>query len=149
MGVAIHYRGQLATIQDARALVATAFREAKRYGWQTRELAPFGAVVLPVEKCDPLEFQPDEKLVVDSFVKTQFAGPDVHIQVVQFLRSLAGHFAEWDVEDEGEFYEFGDRKLLQQHMEAFDKALADHLKDNPGSRGSVRLPSGRWVDVIE
>jgi hypothetical protein len=150
MGVAIHYRGRLGGGSDAQRLFRAASAEAERRGWRCNESTGSpGIVVLAHERCDPIEFQPGEDLLIDSFVKTQFAGPDVHAGVAQFLQSLAPHFAEWDVEDEGEFYETSDRDLLAQHMTAFDKALEEHLNNNPGARGPVRLPSGRWVDVME
>jgi hypothetical protein len=149
MGVAIHYRGRLRVGSDAQTLVVAAATEAQRRGWKHSESASLGLVVLPDERCDPIELQPDEDLLIDSFVKTQFAGADVHADVAQFLKGLTSHFVDWAVEDEGEFYETGDLELLQQHMTAFDKALDEHLKNNPDARGPVRLPSGRWVDVME
>jgi hypothetical protein len=52
-----------------------------------------------------------------------------------------------DREDEGDFWSTGDKDALQEHFAAFERAIAEHLRENPDAEGPVLL-SGRWIDVI-
>lgn len=49
-------------------------------------------------------------------VKTQFAGPTIHKTIVELIRYLSkkNYFSEFDLVDEGEYWETGDEKLLEQ-----------------------------------
>ncbi len=48
--------------------------------------------------------------------KAQSAGPDIHIEVVQFLREIAPFFSAFQVKDEGGYWDTGDRKDLERRM---------------------------------
>ncbi|NIM15966.1 MAG: hypothetical protein GTO45_28530 [Candidatus Aminicenantes bacterium] len=76
-----------------------------------------------------------------TFVKTQFAPPDIHITLVKFLRYLEEkYFQTLDVIDEGNYWETGDEDLLKEKMEflsqkmdAVSQALEDSwIKVEPG-----------------
>jgi len=168
MGVTIHFEGKLRTRRDLDLLIASAQAGAEKLGWPHRPIAEdrahlarvrgeedwdyvgptTGIELLPHDRSDPLRFEFDSDLYVQEFIKTQFAGPHVHSQVVELLRSLEPRFETLSVEDEGDFWSTGDKDALQEHFSAFERALAEHLRENPGAQGPVRLPSGRWVDVI-
>jgi hypothetical protein len=168
MGVTIHFEGRLRSRRDLALLVELARGTAERLGWPHRPIAEerahlarvreeedwdyvgptTGIEVLPHERCDPLRLEFDSDLYIQEFIKTQFAGPAVHAQVVQFLRTLEPHFDSLAVEDEGELWSGGDNATLQEHFSAFETALAEYLREHPEAEGPVRLESGRWVDVI-
>jgi len=58
------------------------------------------------------------------WVKTQFSNPDVHIAVCSLLRLVEAYAAEWEVTDEGEYWESGDREQLAARMAFLDKAMS-------------------------
>jgi hypothetical protein len=118
---------------------------ARRRPWGT---GPAQRGVAAVCRSDPLRFEFDSKLYIQEFIKTQFAGPAIHAQVMQLLRTLEPHFETLSVEDEGELWSGGDVDVLQGHLSAVERALVEHLQQNPGAQGPVRLESGRWVDFI-
>lgn len=149
MGVTIHYKGALQSMEDVAVLTDHVEADAGRLGWHVQRFDPLGLAVLPSEKCDPIELRPDNDLVIDSFVKTQFAGPETHIDVIGFLRRLAPYLSGFEVDDEGDYFATEDEALLRQHMKRFEEALAVHLIEHPRAQGPVRLPNGRWVDVLE
>lgn len=93
-----------------------------------------------------LEF--DHDLYVQEFVKTQFAPPEVHPRIVTLLRSIAPEFERLQVEDEGKYWETGDRDVLVGHQRPCARVLEDILESQPGTRGPVHLPSGRIVDYM-
>jgi hypothetical protein len=168
MGVTIHFEGRLKSRRDLALLVELVEGAAAKLGWPHRPISEervhlprlrderdwdyvgptTGIEVLPHERSDPLRLEFDSDLYVQEFIKTQFAGPAVHTQVVQLLRRLEPHFESLAVEDEGEFWFGGDNDVLQGHFSAFEQALAEHLRQHPDAQGPVRSESGRWVDVI-
>lgn len=168
MGVTIHFEGRLRSQRDLALVVERARAAAEDLGWPHRPIAEeraqlsrvrdeqdwdyvgqtTGIAIQPHDRSDPLRLEFDSDLYIQEFIKTQFAGPTVHTQVVQFLRTLEPHFENLAVEDEGEFWSGGDNDVLLGHFSACERALAAHLQQNAGARGPVRLESGRWVDVI-
>jgi len=58
------------------------------------------------------------------WVKTQFSDPDVHIAVCSLLRLVEKYAAEWEVTDEGGYWESEDREQLAVRMAFLDAALA-------------------------
>ncbi|MFA6296354.1 MAG: hypothetical protein WC663_03300 [Patescibacteria group bacterium] len=59
-----------------------------------------------------------------SFIKTQFAGVKTHLIVIKLLDYLKKNYLiKMDVEDEGEYWETRDTKLLQQRMDFLNMAL--------------------------
>jgi hypothetical protein len=58
------------------------------------------------------------------WVKTQFSDPDTHIAVCSLLRIVEKYAAEWEVEDEGGYWESGDREALAAQMERLNAAMA-------------------------
>lgn len=63
-------------------------------------------------------------LLVCKLVKTQFAGWQIHLFVVQPLRYLSKkYFSEFNVSDEGRYWETNDEKILKQNFSRYDKLL--------------------------
>ncbi len=76
-----------------------------------------------------------ERMVMYSlFVKTQFAPPQVHIDICDLLHLLQDRFAREGVvvSDEGEYFETGDegrllerRRVIEEGMDTLEKALKE------------------------
>jgi hypothetical protein len=150
MGVTIHYSGTLANPAKAEALFKESSALATELEWKfTVTDAPLASVTIyPHPDCEPLSLNPDENGLLENWVKTQFAGPEVHIQVVDFLSRIAPHFSDLNVEDEAEYWETRDRTALEGHFNRISEVLVDMQRDNPSARVQVRQPSGRIVDII-
>ena len=104
---------------------------------------------LPHDSCEPLALRFTRTRRFSDFCKTQFAGPAVHTQVLQFLDGIRPHLSKLIVYDEA-----ADIRADRQHCtlaEAFDFSLS-HIKatlaESRGSQMMVRLPSGRIADLI-
>jgi hypothetical protein len=168
MGVTIRFEGRLKTPESLQLLIEAARTAAQQQGWQCMTIAERrvhlarvkdgedwdyvgptrGIVLLPHAFCDPLRLEFDFDLYVQEYVKTQFAGAVVHAQVIGILHGLEHHFENLVVEDEGEYWSTGDRDLLDQRIEACERAMVEYLTEHPTADGPVRLDSGRWIDVL-
>ena len=65
------------------------------------------------------------------FCKTQFSSVDVHIEVCNLLRLVQPYMAEWEVFDEGNYWESGDRAELEGQL-GHMAALIDHMSSELG-----------------
>jgi hypothetical protein len=107
-----------------------------------------GVAVHLHEDCDPVRFEFDRDLYVQEFTKTQFAGAEYHLKVIDLLRTVQPLFQELKVDDEGEYWDTGDQAVLQDHLKTIDKIIEDELKKNPAARMKVREPDGKIIDLI-
>jgi hypothetical protein len=168
MGVTIHFEGQLASEQAYRELVELASSVAKSEGWRTELIASDEVTLLRVrdekdwyytgpvkgiavflhDDCDPVRFEFDKDLYVQEFTKTQFAGPEYHLKVIDLLRTVQPLFGELKVDDEGEFWDTGDRSILQDHFKTIEKMIAARLKENSSARVKVKEPDGKIIDIM-
>jgi hypothetical protein len=168
MGVTIHFEGRLRSSESLDQLVKAARRAAEDLGWPSKTIEEerahlarvldeqdwdyvgptSGIEFLPHEDSEPLRLEFDSDLYIQEFIKTQFAGPDIHVKVVGMIRQLESYFETLSVDDEGEYWDSNDRTLLEQHLRTCDEQLARLLRDTPGARGPVRLPSGRLADFV-
>jgi hypothetical protein len=169
MGVTIHYEGRLKDPASLSKVLGAAADFAALRGWPQRRftdgsihlarvrneedwdyVGPTSGIELtPNDRCDPIRLEFDKDFYIQEFTKTQFAGPDTHADVVALLRELSPFFEDLMVDDEGEFWDSGDVAVLTEHIEACNRALADELRKNPRATGPVKLPSGRWIDLME
>lgn len=80
-------------------------------------------------------------------VKTQFAGAEVHIAIVKLLRYLKGKYLhDLEVDDEGDYWETGDAKLLGQKLDF----LGDMIERVAGALEHLEHTDGTdIVDKIE
>jgi hypothetical protein len=168
MGVTIHFEGQLIDESAYRSLIDVASRFAFEQGWLTEPIemshttlsrvrdekewdysGPVkGMVVYPHEDCEPLRLEFDSNLFIQEFVKTQFAGVQIHLKVVELLRAIRPFFSEFKVEDEGEFWQSGDVKRLEEHMRSIQNVIDAEIKKNPSSRMKIKSPNGRIFDLL-
>ena len=107
-----------------------------------------GIVIRPHPDCEPIYGQFDSEFFIQDFVKTQFAGANVHIKVVRLLKTIRPLLLDLAVEDEGEFWETEDRQKLQAHIDNVNSLIAEMKKGKPRLRGPVTMPSGRIADLI-
>ncbi len=155
------------TKQPYKDLLRLVSGVADAEGWLTEAIAPCEATLLRVrddkdwtytgpvkgiavllhDDCEPVRFEFDKDLYVQEFTKTQFAGPEYHLKVIDLLRTVQPLFRQLTVEDEGEFWDTGDRGVLQDHFKTIQTMLAD-LKENPSARVRVKEPGGKIIDII-
>ena len=75
------------------------------------------------------------------FVKTQFAGPETHIIIIQLLKYLdKKYFRNFSVTDEGEYWETENEELLKNNFERYTgllQSFSSSLKNNPKKLGET------------
>jgi hypothetical protein len=167
-GVTIHYEGRAADTAAVERVLVAVSDEAKRNGWQSRDASstdvsvkrvidekdvPYrgpirGIVLQPQPECEPIYVQFDSNMFMQDFVKTQFAGPQVHVQVVRLLKRIQPLLISLKVEDEGEYWESGNKITLEDHLAKVNALMVEMKKSKPGLKGPVTLPSGRIVDLM-
>jgi hypothetical protein len=124
MGVTIHFEGRLKH-PKAYPLLLDALQEyATTHDWPVKQIPEqertlrrvrdekdwdysgptFGLELQPDENADPLRFEFDKDFFVQEFIKTQFAGPDLHIAVITLFRLVEPYFDKLEIDDEGEFW---------------------------------------------
>jgi hypothetical protein len=168
MGVTIHFEGQLKCEAAYQDLIGMASSFAKKENWPTELIESAEVTLLRVrgeqdwdytgpvkgialyihEDCDPVRLEFDRDLYIQEFTKTQFAGVECHLKVVDLLRAIQPFFHELKVEDEGEFWETKDRSILAAHVDWARRAIEDELRKNPSAQMKVKTPEGKIMDLI-
>jgi hypothetical protein len=166
VGVTIHWQGKLIGAEAYTALIQMVRNFAATRHWPVQEIElgtkrlervideqdlvyeglTFGVVLWPHPDCEPVTFEFDEGLFTQEYCKTQFAGADVHMELIALLRLAAPHFLDLVVEDEGEFWESGDVDRLRGHLDHISSVLAEWVANDPEGKSPVVLPSGRVAD---
>lgn len=82
-------------------------------------------------------------------MQTQFAGIEVHLKIIYFLKEIKSHFSTLIVIDEGEYWESEDKLLLQKHFDDYFIAAEKAVTENPKLSGPFRLQDGRLIDLME
>ena len=168
MGITIHFEGQLRGAEQYAALLQEVEAFAIARDWRFRAIDEaemvlnrvidecsvdyigpvMGVECLPHPKSDPLRFEFDRDLFMQQFCKTQFAGSDTHIEIIELLRKVAPLFDKLDVFDEAEYWESGDRAILQAQLGTVDAMIAEGMRRDPTATGPIRLDNGRVVDFV-
>ena len=168
MGVTIHFEGKLRDSDSLQQVISFATEFAERFDWPWQKLneqnvklkrvrneqdwdyeGPVeGLVIYPHNDCDPLRLEFDQDFYIQEYCKTQFAGREFHVRIVELLRDISKYFSFLDVFDESEFWETGDVDVLDRHLSNFYLALNDELKKYPNAKIKVKLPSGRIIDLM-
>ncbi len=85
-------------------------------------------------------------------VKTQFAGPEIHLWIVGLLKYLKEHYIpDLEVRDEGEYWETGDFEVLKEKMDFLNEktdAVCGELSRVTGSH-LERLSPEELASMIE
>ncbi len=169
MGVTIHFEGKLKSDLDFDQVIVKAkefalannmpyelfsepYKKLERVkdeqNWDY-EGPVRGIKIQPDPDSDPLWLEFDKNNYVAEFCKTQFAGIEIHLKLISFLREIEPLFAELEVTDEGEYWETNDIVLLQKRLDDYFKAAEELKAENPKIDGPFRLKDGRIVDLME
>lgn len=153
MGVTIHYAGRLCDPTKLQRLLEIARQHSESNGWDF-EVSPKdnqlsqSFVIHPHPDCEPIEFEFERGNRFSSWVKTQFAGPEIHIQIIRFLREIKPVLGRLGVRDEGEFWQTESEETLRSHINKVNEVIASYVAENPAIRVKVKEPGGRIVDLI-
>jgi hypothetical protein len=167
MGVTIHFEGQLKNEVAYQQLLEEVSSIAKAEGWSSEAIesrvttlsrvrdeqdwdyvGPVKGIVISIaEDCDPVRLEFDRDLYVQEFAKTQFAGVEAHLKVLELLKALRPFFHDLKV-DEGEYWETGNLRGLTEHMNRAQKAIEAELEKYSHGRMKVKTPSGRIMDLV-
>ena len=167
MGVTIHFEGRVGDDSSLDKTVALARAFAEEHDWPVEEIQESnktlqriegeedhdyvgpvrGLRIQPHPNSDPLWLEFDEEFFVQDFIKTQFAGVELHLQVIALFEQLEPFFETLRIEDEGEFLETRDMNRLERHFSSCFDALSDYLTEHPSARGPVRTTDGRILDA--
>lgn len=168
-GVTIHYEGAATSPDAVVKILAAVAAFAKKNRWKVEDASAAkgklqrvidekdkdyegkisGIVVRVSDNCEPLHFQFGDDLFMQDYVKTQFAGTNAHVQIVELFESLRPHFRKIEVYDEGEYWDTHDRAVLEGHISKINSMIEEEKQKNPRIRGPVRLESGRIADLVQ
>src|SRR5262245_1067510 len=166
-GVTVHYQGKAKDAAAVAKVLAAARSVASEHSWEVREASvtnasvprvvagkerPYqgpltGVAIYPHPMCEPIYIRFGTDLFMRDYVKTQFAGPDVHVEVVGLLRKLKPLLADLQVQDEGEYWETGDRAKLATHIATVNAMIESIRKSRPGAKGPVKI-GDRIIDLM-
>jgi hypothetical protein len=168
MGVTIHFEGQLKSEQDFDKVNAKAIDFAKINGYEyflinetykrldrvQNELdwdyeGPTKGVQIQIDQSiDPFILEFDKDLYIQEYCKTQFADIDVHLTIINFLRDIEKYFQRLMVNDEGEYWETNDIRILQEHIDNCNRVMEEQKTKNPKMNGPYRMSNGRIFDLL-
>jgi len=124
MGISISYSLTLRDPGDLHHVLNAARHFAVQAGWQVQPLA-VGLVLDPGANCEPLVLSPDPSGVLTDNVKTQFAGPAVHVQVVSLLDHLRPLLSTLEVVDDSEYWDTRSEVALREHFASEAALIAE------------------------
>lgn len=168
MGVTIHFEGQLLGEPAYHDLLEAAASFAKQQAWLTETIeseqttllrvrdekdwdycGPVkGMLIYPHEDCDPVRLEFDRDLYIQEFTKTQFAGAEVHLKVLELLAVIKPFFSQLKIEDEGEYWETGNLQLLTEHMNRARNAIEEEARKYPSAQVKFKTADGRIIDLM-
>ncbi len=168
MGITIHFTARVTDPSHSASAIAAAEASAHRRGWAAERFANANATlqrsdagreweytgattgvrITPHEACEPLTFEFDADGVCQDYVKTQFAGPAIHMAVVDLLRDVEPSLASLEVFDEGDYWNTQDTARVTGLFADVDVQLKQSLASDSKNVGPVQLENGRIVDLI-
>lgn len=136
MGLTISYDIRLAARKAVPAFLAAARAEARKRRWTIPRKQPghSSLELVPHKQCESVRLDFSRSLRCEEFVKTSSAPLKTHVQVVEFLRAMTPYAKSLRVEDECEYWETADKKLLKKHRDDFGRAMgtkASKASDKP------------------
>jgi hypothetical protein len=168
MGVTIHFEGKLKSDFEYEKIMldAKAFAEANQmehaffaeeeklllrhkegeewdYSGPTK-----GIRIQPHDNTDPLLLEFDENNYIQEYCKTQFAPIEIHIQLIEFLKSVEKYFDSLKVYDEGEYWQTGDAAILQHRIETCFYQIETLKQNDHTLDGPYKTKYDRIVDLL-
>lgn len=71
----------------------------------------------------------DKDLIFTASTKTQYAGPDAHIAIIKLLKHIsAKYLSGFELNDEGNYWETGDKKILLNQFKNYNAAIDSFCK---------------------
>lgn len=164
MGLSIHYSGKIISIEMLDPLIEEVSDVAKTLGWSSHVFndKEIKGVSFAPEKSEPvfLTFniggrllspinimcqdiydgvELDKELIFTTSTKTQFAGLEAHVAIIDFLKHLSKKYLkDFRLVDEGDYWETGDKNLLRKQFSRYEVAMdifSDVLKEIPRIQG--------------
>lgn len=152
MGLSIHYSGAIRSMHLLDELITETADICQSLGWAYHLINEDGednlkGIIFSPENCEPvmLTFLPDERmcsfvnlmnrdmydgvqfdkeLMYTTSTKTQFAGAEAHMALIKLLRFLKEkYFKEFELQDEGQYWETGDEKNFLRKFNQYEYAL--------------------------
>ena len=152
MGLTIHYSGMLRNPDVLPALIQEAVDIADTMKWPYELISPTpgipvsGVIVAPEGSepiwltfhqegfmCNPVLFEyvremEGKDIPADAeqwlFTKTQYAGVDAHMAMINFLRHLSSkYFERFELHDESRYWETNDKALCRQIFGKYDQMM--------------------------
>ncbi|MCY7291276.1 MAG: hypothetical protein LH615_03755, partial [Ferruginibacter sp.] len=155
MGVSIHYSGKLKSAALLPPFLEEVKDIVTILGWTYNEFIGTYAddifepldtekdygISVAAPHCEPMvlifdfegniyvpwlkQYFEDKSFYYTVHCKTQFAGADVHIKVVELLRYLSNkYFSIFELYDEAEYWETKNKKTVEEKIEFLDKKTA-------------------------
>jgi len=149
MGLSIHYAGNITDKKMLDSLIEEVSDVSKTLGWTSHVFndEDIKGVSFAPEKSEPvfLTFNPGGKIlspfniickeiyddvtlkkewIFTTSTKTQFAGIDAHIAIIDFLKHLSKKYLkDFTLIDEGNYWETGNKKVLREQFKKYNSAL--------------------------
>lgn len=149
MGLSIHYSGNIRSREMIDLLIEEVSDVSKTLTWEFHvfNYDDIKGVSFAPKKSEPvfLTFNPDGKIlwafnimckdiyddvtlkkewIFTTSTKTQFAGIDAHIAIIDFLKHLSKKYLKnFMLIDEGNYWETGDKKVLAKQFSKYEAAM--------------------------
>ena len=161
MGITIHYKGTFHPKANLAAMIEEVKDIAEVNKWEyhifEKEFPAIGSepkagerkkygIYLTPPNCETitLTFRANGTTDGYHFTKTQFAGSAMHIIVINLLRYISKkYFIDFEVEDEGDYWQTNDEVLLQKHMNNVGlmiKTMKQAFENIPKEKGEKVMP---------
>lgn len=128
---------------DQKVLLRVKNNEDWDYSGSTR-----GIRIQPHENTDPLNLEFDKDNYLQEYCKTQFAEPEIHIQIIAFLKSIQDFFEVLTVNDEGDFWQTADRQVLVNHINTCFHQIETLRQNDYALDGPFKTADDRIVDLM-
>jgi hypothetical protein len=169
MGVTINFKGQLNSKSDYDEILKVAQEYADKHempysffeeenklllrvkdekDWDYLGLTR-GIRIQPHINSDPLNLEFDKDYIIQEYCKTQFAGIETHIKVIEILKLIEPNFDWLDVNDEGEYWETNNSEITQNHIDKCFELIEKEKQEKKNLSGPYRVADGRIVDLME
>jgi hypothetical protein len=173
-GVTIHFNGELKSAKSIEEVKSAACAVAKSHSWrcitvsdpkdlsldyitlkslQELDGTPSltiadGVVIYPADMSEPLYLVFGARNKLNNFIKTQFAGPETHIEVIDVFDAIKPFFRSLEIVDEGRYWQTRNRAFLEEDMESVSAQIEAIKAQQSNVTGPIKQPDGRILDLI-